>query len=155
MDKIDELLLSELARGLSLTLQPFNEVAVKLGISVDEVLLRLSNLQRTGVIRRFGATLKPNTIGFTANAVVAWNVLSERVSEVGTYFSSFREVTHCYERSSVEGCWNYNMYTVMHAQSRQIVEQMVKILAETVGIHDYVILYSKRDLKTVKNKEGT
>jgi hypothetical protein len=73
---------------------------------------------------------------------------------VGLYFSSFREITHCYERSSVPERWDYNMYTVMHAQSRPMVEQMIKLLAETVGIQDYVILYSKRDLKNTVKREG-
>ncbi|MCL2135430.1 MAG: Lrp/AsnC family transcriptional regulator [Candidatus Bathyarchaeota archaeon] len=147
MDRIDELLLSELACGISLVEQPFDDVAAKLGISVEDVLLRLQNMLRTGVIRRFGATLKPNSIGFTANAVIAWNVPGERVDEVGMFFSSFREVSHCYERSPVPERWNFNMYIVMHASSRKVIEQSVKFLAGTVGIYDYVILYSKRDLK--------
>jgi DNA-binding Lrp family transcriptional regulator len=154
LDKIDVMLLSELAQGVPLKSQPFNDLAVKVGVRVEEVLVRLQNLKSAGVIRRFGATLKPNSIGFTANAVVAWNVSCERMDEVGLYFSSFREITHCYERSSVPGRWDYNMYTVMHAQSRQMIEQMIKLLAETVGIQNYVILYSKRDLKnSVKREE--
>jgi DNA-binding Lrp family transcriptional regulator len=153
LDKIDECLLSELSCGLSLTEQPFSGVAVKLGISLEEVLARLANLKREGVIRRFGVTLKPNNIGFIANAVVVWNVPAERVNEVGLYFSSFREVSHCYERSPVLGLWDYNMYTVLHAQDRTVIERMVNLLAETVGVSDYLIVYSKRDLKNSVNKE--
>ncbi|MCL2173198.1 MAG: Lrp/AsnC family transcriptional regulator [Nitrososphaerota archaeon] len=147
MDKIDEFLLSELSQGISLTAKPFNNIAVKLGISSEEVLTRLVKLKQAGVIRRFGATLKPNNIGLIANAVIAWRVPSVRTNEVGKYFSSFSEVTHCYERSTVQGCWEYNMYIVMHAQEQQIIEQRVKSLAKTIGIFEYVILYSKRDLK--------
>ena len=147
LDEIDALLLSELNHGIPLTTQPFNRIATKLGISSEEVLTRLTKLKQTGVVRRFGATIKPNNIGFIANAVIAWCVPNDRVNEVGAYFSSFREITHCYERNPVQGRWEYNMYTVMHAQDRQTIEQTTDSLAKSIGISDYVILYSKRDLK--------
>ncbi|XHH10279.1 MAG: Lrp/AsnC family transcriptional regulator [Candidatus Bathyarchaeia archaeon] len=153
MDKIDESLLSELTQGIPLTTQPFNVIAEKIGISPEEVLKRLVKLKESGIIRRFGASIKPNDIGFTANAVIAWKVPLERVNEIGTYLSSFREVTHCYERSPIPERWEYNLYMVMHALERGTIEETTKLLAETVGIQDYVILYSKRDLKNGKTKQ--
>jgi len=155
LDNIDQLLLIELRQGIPLTPQPFNGIADKIGVSTGEVLSRLTKLKEVGVIRRFGASIKPNDVGFTANAVIAWNVPQERISEVGRYLASFREVTHCYERLPVAGRWEYNLYMVMHAQKRETIEQMTRLLSQTIGIQDYVILYSKRDLKkTVDNKEN-
>ncbi len=154
MDKIDENLLLELNQGIPLTTQPFNSIASKIGVTPDEVLARLTKLKETGVIRRFGASIKPNDVGFTANAVIAWNVPIERVNEVGAYFASFREVTHCYERQTVPERWEYNLYTVLHAQERQTIEMLTKLLAETVGVNEYVILYSKRDLKNGIKQEN-
>jgi DNA-binding Lrp family transcriptional regulator len=154
VDKIDEQLLAELKQGIPLTSQPFNSIASKIGISPDEALTRLTKLKQDGVIRRFGAFITPNDVGFNANAVIAWNVPSEQVNEVGLYLSSFKEVTHCYERYPIAERWPYNLYAVMHAYERQTIEQMTKLLADTIGIHDYVILYSKRDLKkTGVNKQ--
>jgi DNA-binding Lrp family transcriptional regulator len=149
LDKIDTSLLLELSKGIPLTVQPFTDIAAKLGISLEEVLTRIASLKQTGIIRRVGVTIKPNNIGFVANAVVVWNVPCDRVNEVGLFLSSFKELTHCYERAPVQGRWMYNMYTVMHAQERQTIEQMTKILAETIGIQDYIIIYSKRDLKHI------
>jgi DNA-binding Lrp family transcriptional regulator len=153
LDKIDETLLLELNQGIPLIIQPFNSIASKIGVTPDEVLARLTKLKEAGVIRRFGASIKPNDVGFTANAVIAWNVPIERVNEVGAYFASFREVTHCYERQTVPERWEYNLYTVLHAQERQTIEMLTKLLAETVGVNEYVILYSKRDLKNGKTQE--
>jgi DNA-binding Lrp family transcriptional regulator len=153
VDKIDETLLLELNQGIPLIIQPFNSIASKIGVTPDEVLARLTKLKEAGVIRRFGASIKPNDVGFTANAVIAWNVPIERVNEVGAYFASFREVTHCYERQTVPERWEYNLYTVLHAQERQTIEHLTKLLAETVGVNEYVILYSKRDLKNGKTQE--
>jgi hypothetical protein len=35
----------------------------------------------------------------------------------------------------------------MHSRERQTIEQMTNLLSETIGVKDYVILFSKRDLK--------
>jgi siroheme decarboxylase len=147
LDNIDQLLLTELSQGIPLTTQPFKGIAAKIGVSTDEVNARLTKLKEVGVIRRFGASIKPNDVGLNANAVIAWNVPQERISEVGQYLASFREVTHCYERQPVPERWAYNIYIVMHAQERHTIETMTKLLAEAIGINDYIILYSKRDLK--------
>lgn len=153
MDNIDQQILIELSQGIPLTIQPFNSIASKIGITPIEALTRLSKLKEEGVIRRFGANIKPTDVGFNANAVVAWKVPQKRIGEIGLYFASFKDVTHCYERIPVAGRWEYNLYTVLHAREKAAIEQMTRLLSEAVGIQDYVILYSKRDLKNCISKE--
>jgi DNA-binding Lrp family transcriptional regulator len=147
LDEIDRNLLAEMEKGLTLTGEPFNEIARELGITPKEVVARLILLKEKGVIRRFGASIKPNSIGFSANALVAWKVPGERVEEIGEYMSKFQEVSHCYERKPVSGRWEYNLYTVMHAREREGVERMVNQISEWTGISEYEILFSTRDLK--------
>ena len=147
MDEIDRKLLAEMEKGLTLTREPFNEVACELGIAPKEVVARIILLKEKGVIRRFGASIKPNNIGFSANALVAWKVPQERVKEVGDYMSKLQEVSHCYERKPVSGRWEYNLYTVMHAREREGIERMVKRISEVTGISEHKILFSTRDLK--------
>jgi DNA-binding Lrp family transcriptional regulator len=151
MDEIDNTLLSELKQGIPLTPQPFSIVASKVGITSQEVFVRLTKLKEAGVIRRFGVCIRPNDIGLNANAVIAWNVPKHRVQTVGLFLSSFKEITHCYERFLVPEKWAYNLYIVMHAQQRELIEQKIKQLSETIDIPDYIILYSKRDLKRTSN----
>jgi DNA-binding Lrp family transcriptional regulator len=147
MDEIDSKILLETNKGLLLTPEPFNEIAVQLGIPQKEVIARLVKLRESGVIRRFGALIKPNDLGFSANALVAWRVPENRVQEVGSRLAKISEVTHCYERVTVDGKWEYNLYTVLHARERGTLEQFVKYLSEANAVNDYLILYSTRDLK--------
>ncbi|MCL4429132.1 MAG: AsnC family transcriptional regulator [Chloroflexi bacterium] len=147
MDAIDHKLLVEAEKGLLLTPEPFNEIAAKIGIKPQEVIARLRKLQENGVIRRFGVSLKPNGVGFCANALVAWKVPESRVQEVGNYFSEYNEISHCYERKTVVGKWEYNLYTVMHAHERQAIEELVKQLSDATSLTDYLILYSTKNLK--------
>ena len=147
MDEIDHKLLAGMEKGITLTAEPFKEIALQLGITPKEVVTRLCTLKEKGVIRRFGASIKPNNIGFSANALVAWKVPENRVQEIGVYLSKYQEISHCYERKTVTGIWDYNLYTVIHGREREVVQRMVKEISEGIAINEYKILYSTRDLK--------
>jgi siroheme decarboxylase len=146
MDALDYKLLVSLKKGLDLTESPFNEIATELKITPMEVIDRLKRLKEEGVIRRFGASIKPNNIGLVANALVAWKVPEHRVREVGEYLSKYREISHCYERKTDAARWQYTLYTVMHAQNRETITRMVNEFSTTLCLESK-ILYSLRDLK--------
>jgi len=150
MDEVDGEILSKTNKGLLLTIEPFNDIAAQIGITPQEVIARIVKLRESGVIRRFGALIKPDDLGFSANALVAWKVPENRVQEVAPCFSKFKEVTHCYERKAIAGKWEYNLYTVMHAREREGIGLIVNNLSEATAINDYIILYTARDLKKVK-----
>lgn len=147
MDEIDLKLLAAMEKGIALSTEPFNEIAQQLGITQQEVITRLSKLKQEGVIRRFGASIKPNNVGFSANALVAWKTPEKRVAEVGDYLSKFPDISHCYQRKAVDGRWEYNLYTVIHAPEREGIQRMVNQISLETGINEYKILYSARDLK--------
>ena len=150
MDEIDRKIMLETNKGLLLTLEPFKDIAAQLGITPQEVIARIVKLRESGVIRRFGASIKPNDVGFSANALVAWKVPENRIQEVGIFFSKCGEITHCYERKAIAGKWEFNLYTVIHAREREGIEQLVNNLSKTTAINDYLVLYSIRDLKKVQ-----
>lgn len=147
MDEIDRKLLAKTEKGIPLTSQPFDQIARDIGITPQEVLLRLQALQKSGVVRRFGVSVKPNGVGYSANALVAWRVPAARIALVGQYFSQHTEVSHCYEREIVPGEWEYNFYTVIHSKERTIVQKMVQRFAFETNLCEYVILFSTRNLK--------
>ncbi len=146
MDEIDIRLLKLTQDGLPIIAEPFRRIAMELGISEDEVLNRLENLIRDGVIRRFGASIGHRVIGITANAMCTWNVPDERVEEVGAIMAGFPEVTHCYERPRFPD-WRYNLFTMIHAYSRDECERTAKEISIATGIKDYGILFSEREFK--------
>ncbi len=152
IDETDrELLSAAIIRG-TLSAEPFKEISKKTGLAPNEVVLRLRNLLQNGVIRRFGAKIKPRSIGLPANAMVAWKVPNKKVQEAGIYFSSFREVTHCYEREIVPSKWDYNLYTVLHSKRREDIEAFVKQMSHDLGITEYVILFSQSNLKPMRKE---
>ncbi len=146
MDKIDRLLLKSTQDGIPVVPEPFLEISKETGIPEDEVITRLESLVKNGVIRRFGASIGHRSIGITANAMCTWNVPDERVEEVGAIMAGFPEVTHCYERPRFPG-WKYNLFTMVHAYSREECEKIAKEISIATGIKDYGILFSEREFK--------
>jgi len=146
MDKIDIGLLKSTQDGIPITSEPFRQIALKLGISEDEVMERLASMMKEGAIRRFGASIGHRAIGITANAMCTWNVPDENVEEVGALMAGFAEVTHCYERPRYPG-WKYNLFTMIHAYSRDECEKVAKEISIATGIRDYSILFSEKEFK--------
>ncbi|VVB91920.1 putative HTH-type transcriptional regulator [uncultured archaeon] len=146
MDEIDRLLLKSTQDGIPIVPEPFLEISKEVGIPEDEVITRLESLVKNGVIRRFGASIGHRSIGITANAMCTWNVPDERVEEVGAIMAGFPEVTHCYERPRFPG-WKYNLFTMVHAYSREECEKIAREISIATGIKDYGILFSEREFK--------
>ncbi len=146
MDKIDIRLLKLTQDGIPIVSEPFKKVVDELGITEDEALIRLENLIKEGVIRRFGASIGHRVIGITANAMCTWNVPDERVEEVGAIMAGFSQVTHCYERPRYPD-WKYNLFTMIHAYSRDECEKIAREISLATGIKDYSILFSEREFK--------
>ncbi len=146
MDEIDKKLLKSTQDGIPIVSEPFKHIAKELALPEEEVLRRLDNLLKDGVIRRFGASIGHRAIGITANAMCTWNVPEEKVETVGAIMAGFPEVTHCYERPRFPD-WKYNLFTMIHAYSRDECEKIAREISIATGIKDYSILFSEREFK--------
>lgn len=131
---------------IPVTERPYHAMAEKAGIPVDEYLDILKGLSEKGVIRRFGATLRHQKSGFTANAMVAWNVPEEQAETVGTTMAGFAEVSHCYRRNPAKD-WPYNLYTMIHGTSEEQVKATAERISTAVSVTDYSVLFSRKELK--------
>jgi len=149
LDNVDITLIKELEKGLPFQVQPFSSVGERVGISEDEVLIRIRQLKKTGVIRKIKARINQRKIGVIANALVAWNVTDADREKAGHLLSAFPGVTHCYERVPIPGKWEYSLYTVHHGYDKEIVTEEIKSMAEETGIEQYVIIFSTEECKRV------
>lgn len=147
MDKIDQAILRTIQNGIPIVKEPFMEVATKIGISHDEVIVRLKRLTNDGVIRRFGVSVNYRKVGIVANSLVAWKVPQNRVEEVGKAMSSYSEITHCYERQTILGKWEYDLFTVIHAYDQESVKRFIKRLSKAIGLKEYLVLFSVKQFK--------
>ena len=131
---------------MEITERPYLAISEKLGISETELLDRLKDLSQRGVIRRFGATLRHQRAGFSANAMVAWMVDEDRIEEVGQKMATFDQVSHCYRRNPTPD-WPYNLYTMVHAASEQACQETARKMSRATSVQDYTLLFSREELK--------
>ena len=146
MDELDKKIIASVQADMPVTERPYLEIATALGISEEILLKKLDQLCRKGVIRRFGATLRHQKSGFTANAMVAWRVEEDRIEEVGNAFAGFQQVSHCYRRNPTSQ-WPYNLYTMVHALDQDACRETARQMALSVHVTDYALLFSERELK--------
>ncbi|NQS75993.1 MAG: Lrp/AsnC family transcriptional regulator [Peptococcaceae bacterium] len=143
---LDRRIIKELQNGLPLTKYPYRIIAGRLKISESKLMNRVEYLIKKGVIRRLGAAVRHQELGFTANAMVVWDVPDNKICQVGTTMAEFREVTHCYQRPRQTG-WPYNLFAMIHGQSREECIKIAEKIARVVGIDRYRLLFSTAELK--------
>ncbi|MFH1980440.1 MAG: Lrp/AsnC family transcriptional regulator [Pseudomonadota bacterium] len=146
LNDIEKRIISAIQGDIDIVARPYEGIARDLGISETDLLEALRDLCDRGVIRRFGATLRHQKSGFSANAMVAWQVDTDRVEVVGPVMAAFDTVTHCYCRPPAKD-WPYNLYTMIHAASEAACHTMAAEMSRKTGISDYTLLFSRKELK--------
>ncbi len=146
LSELDKKVISSIQGDIPVTKNPYGQLAKTIGITEDEFLETLQALSERGIIRRFGATLRHQKSGFTANAMIAWQADEKKVEEIGSKMANFKEVSHCYRRNPAPD-WPYNLYTMVHAKSEDECYETAKSISYETGVEKYSLLFSKKELK--------
>ena len=134
---------------LALDPHPFAAAARALDTTVEGLIEELRELQKRGYLRRFAAIVRHRKAGFSANAMVAWNVPEATILEIGQAMARYTAISHCYQRPTYED-WPYNLFTMIHARKKTECDEFVTLLAERHGLADCAVLYSTAELKKVR-----
>jgi DNA-binding Lrp family transcriptional regulator len=74
-----------------------------------------------------------------------------RIDEVGYRVAAYKEVSHCYKRPTYED-WPYNLFSMVHARSKESCIKIAEEIAKDIKIDDYKILFSLREFKKERVK---
>ena len=124
----DAALLNRLQHGFPLVSHPFREVAQQLGLSEEQVVARLQELERADAISRLGAVFTPNKIGVSTLAALA--VPEADVEEVANIVSAEKQVNHNYLREH-----HYNLWFVVTSPSQLELNQTLARIERRTGLH--------------------
>jgi DNA-binding Lrp family transcriptional regulator len=144
--ELQKQIIAELQGDMPITERPYAVIAQRLGIDEETLLNTLRDFCETGVIRRFGATLRHQKSGYTANAMTAWIVDEDRVEQVGEEMASFAQVSHCYRRNPTPE-WPYNLYTMIHGKNEESCRAIAGEISVRASVTSYTILFSRKELK--------
>lgn len=149
LDPIDRVLIQLTQAGLPLAPRPFHQVGQTMGITGEEVMLRMQRMLDLGVIRRIAAVPNHYALGYRANGMTVWNVPDERVDELGRAVGELPFVSHCYRRPRHLPEWPYNLFAMLHGHTRAEVAQKASEIEALLGSEccAHEVLYSTRILK--------
>ncbi len=145
----DRPLLQALSSGLQLVTEPFTELARSLGRTTPDVMARIKALHDAGIISRLGVIVRHRALGWSANAMVVWDMPADQVGTAGPALAAHPGVTLCYERNPVEDIWPYRLYSMIHARSRNEALETLSgaaALPELTGAR-HKVLFSTRCFK--------
>ncbi len=149
LNDLDIAFVREFQEDLRLVPQPFDAMASNLGLSVTGLFAKSNEMVERRLMRRYAAVLHHRRAGFSANAMVVWNVPEARSIEVGLSMAAHPAVSHCYERPRYDD-WRFSHFTMVHAQTREECEEVATTIASDTGLDDYELLYSHREYKKTR-----
>ena len=139
-----------LQEDLPLVARPFAALGEREGVGERALLDAAHRLLASGILRRYGATLRHREAGYRANAMAVWRVPEGRVEAAGRAAAGRREVSHCYERPAYPPAWPYQLFTMVHAHSQEELEHAVAALGELIRPLDAAVLPTVREYKKVR-----
>lgn len=141
----EQVLVAALQDGLPLVERPF----ACLGLPEAQAIDTVAHWLALGVIKRFGVVVRHHELGYTANAMVVWDIPDEMVDEVGQRIAASGRVTLCYRRPRQLPDWHYNLFCMIHGKDRSDVAACIAALADACGLAAYPrdVLFSRRRFK--------
>lgn len=129
--------------------EPFKKMVEAIGMDYDTFFKALDELQEAGVMRRFASILNHRKAGFSANAMVVWDVDEANGEAIGEKAAAFSAVSHCYLRPKYPN-WPYNLFTMVHGKSEDETNSIIEEMAAEIEAKSHMPLYSSREFKKVR-----
>ena len=144
-----EELVEVLQHGISLTPHPYEVIARELGVTEGDVIADINELLAAGIIKRFGIVVNHRSLGYTANAMVVFDIPDTQVDEVGLWLGGQAGVTLCYRRPRRAPKWPYNLFCMIHGKTRDGVRRRIQSIRHERNMHvfPYSVLFSVRCFK--------
>lgn len=146
LDKIDKQIIMEISKDIKICSNPYNEIAGRLNITVEEFLIRLKNLMDNGYIKRIVPIIRHHNTEYVFNALTAWKVQEDEKEKLVDMMKGIENISHIYERET-NIKWHYSIYGMIHGKSKEEVEQIIAKVFENIKIDDYKVLYTRKELK--------
>ena len=156
LDETDRQIIRATQAGLPLTPQPYQAIAEQLGLTADDVMMRLTAMQNSGIIRRIGAVPNHYKLGYRFNGMTVWNVPDELIDQLGQQVGQLEFVSHCYHRPRHLPEWPYNLFAMVHGKSQQDVDKQIRQISDLLGDNSLGcdVLYSTKILKKTGFRPG-
>jgi DNA-binding Lrp family transcriptional regulator len=104
MDERDKRLLNAMQAEIPLTPRPFEALGIPLNLSEGEVLARVEEQKRRGIVRQIGGIFDTRSLGYHSS-LVAMRVPPERLESAAETVNGHPGVSHNYRRDHAFNLW--------------------------------------------------
>ncbi|MFP3909238.1 MAG: Lrp/AsnC family transcriptional regulator [Archaeoglobaceae archaeon] len=119
------------------------------GYSEQEIVDLIKDLTGKGIFRDFSGVLSERKIGIKENGMTVikpGNNINRIISQL---LDNVPQITHLVERKII-GNWEYPIYFMVHAVSKEPIEEIKDKVIKFDDVEDAKVLYSKMDLQESK-----
>ena len=134
LDDTDRKILNRIQSDFPITPRPYLSIADKLGLSEKDVIARLTQLKKRGIIRRIGGNFFPEKLGFVSTLCAA-KVPEDKIDLFAETVNQHPGVTHNYQRDS-----NFNIWFTFIAPSMAEIEEKLSDISQKTGVTDILNL---------------
>lgn len=120
-------LLNNFQQGFPLSARPYADLAQQLGVSEQEVIQTLKDLQDNKTISRVGPVFRVGSVG--ASTLAAMAVPAERLEEVAALVNEYDAVNHNYEREH-----GFNLWFVATAADDEDLQDTLRDIEQRSGL---------------------
>lgn len=141
LDRLDRELLSALQTDFPLVERPFAALGQGLGLTENQVLERVGQFKRSGLIREISAIFDSQRLGYRS-LLVALEVTPERLVSVGHVVSEQPGVSHNYARDH-----RYNLWFTLTVPPEEALEGRARAIQRAAGASHLLLLPVVRRFK--------
>jgi DNA-binding Lrp family transcriptional regulator len=131
LDAVDRQIIDKLQGEFPICERPYGEVAARLGIAEDDLLLRLERLLADKVLTRFGPMFQIERMG-GAFVLAALAVPEARYEEVTVLVNALPQVAHNYRREH-----QLNMWFVLATETQDGIGVAISRIEADTGLPVY------------------
>lgn len=141
MDEEDRDILNAIQSEFPITARPYRELGERLGLSEEEVLLRIKRLKEEGIIRRIGGNFHSSKLDFTSTLCAA-KVPEGKLKRFVEIVNRYPGVTHNYLRSH-----EFNVWFTFIAPNSTTIEKSLKEISDLTDVKEVYSLPAVRMFK--------
>lgn len=127
VDQTDILLLNALQDDIPLVPDPWEIIGKQIGISEKEVLVRLTRMEKAGILRGIAPILESEKRKKGVSTLITLQVPEEEISAIAAVVNEYPEVSHNFRREC-----EYNLWFTLTANSPDRIDEITdEILSRT------------------------
>ena len=134
IDDVDRTILNRIQSDFPLTKRPYLSIAENIGLTENEVIKRLEQLKKKGIIRRIGGNFVPEKLGFVSTLCAA-KVPEDKIEGFARTVNRYPGVTHNYQRDN-----KYNIWFTFIARSMDEIKGNLEDISRETGVKDIINL---------------